>query len=807
MNRVPLTCVSQASSSKSKNVIKKTTRISIKLPQSDENTCPEFNYQDELDAVKRKASKNTENGRIPDILDDDDDVRRIAKEMEEKYGNKVSNVPKKKRKKRRDDYADIGMGYDESDSFIDNTDGYDEIIPQNVETLLGGFYINSGALEFKTGQEESDDSTDDASNSSSGSRKRSLSSEGSEDEEEKDQPSNKKIKVAPGENGMQKALKKKLFSPNKILKKKKPTNVIKKTVSELLKEKRKDLNLSTSDCRLEVNADDSEAKQSMENGKVSNSITDAIESVVKASEDNVRTAEKVVSSQANDIIAKPVTLPENLPKSIINIINSIKEKSENYTNGDKFTKEINHLLTSFERKCKFIGKPSKYKVYENLSYYLKVEKQVLIQHCNQLALKDDQNKIESLLRQLKAEIDKVMPSIVQSYERDCELVVERRNMLQQQNPEGDEKRKIGRPKRKFQWNDTTRKFLKDTATIKKRSFLNQNNSIDSWEEELTTFLKNKVIHLWPEGWMTMTALTKVCNKLFSEPNAVAPNQAGSSSRKESNKITATNTPNLPYPNISITPVVNNITPKASIPERIIDGKRYPLPHHKLLNLSKGTDDTPESSPEQHYTLEKSTYKEKKETVEYSTDKKNNNADTFFKVDYDKIKSTQPSPKPVNLDEAKLPNVSIIEIDGPTDFSNILPKTKFVPKNEAESPNSSNRILSGESSGHKKDNNRTLIINNCEVTPVRKQDEMKNNQDGDDIQKVMEHLKTLQQMSSPVKPFDGSYSNSGFSQKTSSLLQNDVNLVTTNFQDEYQKQLLNALGTLSASTSKSNYKCS
>lgn len=52
MNRVPLTCVSQASSSKSKNVIKKTTRISIKLPQSDENTCPEFNYQDELDAVK-----------------------------------------------------------------------------------------------------------------------------------------------------------------------------------------------------------------------------------------------------------------------------------------------------------------------------------------------------------------------------------------------------------------------------------------------------------------------------------------------------------------------------------------------------------------------------------------------------------------------------------------------------------------------------------------------------------------------------------------------------------------------------------
>lgn len=72
---------------------------------------------------------------------------------------------KKKRKGRKDDYADIGMGYDESDSFIDNTDGYDEIIPQNVTTLHGGFYINCGALEFKTDEEASSDNSSSSSES------------------------------------------------------------------------------------------------------------------------------------------------------------------------------------------------------------------------------------------------------------------------------------------------------------------------------------------------------------------------------------------------------------------------------------------------------------------------------------------------------------------------------------------------------------------------------------------------------------------------------------------------------------------
>lgn len=91
---------------------------------------------------------------------------------------------KKKRKGRKDDYADIGMGYDESDSFIDNTDGYDEIIPQNVTTLHGGFYINCGALEFKT---------DDEASSQISSSSSSESDE--EDEADKRKSVSRKVKI------------------------------------------------------------------------------------------------------------------------------------------------------------------------------------------------------------------------------------------------------------------------------------------------------------------------------------------------------------------------------------------------------------------------------------------------------------------------------------------------------------------------------------------------------------------------------------------------------------------------------------
>ncbi|XP_026740729.1 yemanuclein [Trichoplusia ni] len=163
-----------------KNNVNKTVRLTINLDESNESKYPELNYKELVIAEERK--KRVENGKntgLDPYSENNEDVERIARKFEQKYGGK-STYGRKGRSKH-DDFADIGAGYDENDSFIDNTHGYDEMIPPECDTLYGGFYINCGSLEFKN-VPENQSAMSDGEPGSSRRNKRRISSSSSEDE-------------------------------------------------------------------------------------------------------------------------------------------------------------------------------------------------------------------------------------------------------------------------------------------------------------------------------------------------------------------------------------------------------------------------------------------------------------------------------------------------------------------------------------------------------------------------------------------------------------------------------------------------
>ncbi|XP_042223460.1 ubinuclein-1-like isoform X3 [Homarus americanus] len=143
----------------------KSLRIMLTLAESNEKSCPEFNYRE---LVSQKLHERLGKKRLGDVIngpaldpgdpfatDEDAALKALAKQFENRYGGYTPNRKKKRRKEN--DFSTLGEGYDETDPFIDNSDAFDEVVPTHMETKHRGFYINSGELDFEMVAEESEE--------------------------------------------------------------------------------------------------------------------------------------------------------------------------------------------------------------------------------------------------------------------------------------------------------------------------------------------------------------------------------------------------------------------------------------------------------------------------------------------------------------------------------------------------------------------------------------------------------------------------------------------------------------------------
>lgn len=343
-----------------------TARFVLSLKESTDETCSEFSYTELLkkhssatNGVQKERSsddgtdkpKNDLSGPFGDE-DDPDEVAAIARQFEEKYG------PKPGTKKPVVEMIDLGEGYDENDPFIDNSEAYDELVPSTLTTRLGGFYINSGKLEFR---ELSDDSMDAFQKSTplQKKRKKQVIASDSESEKEEKTKENKKIvikmkkrKIKDGIEGEEKKRKKKKLLNGEGVEKsfKKPKKPEEKeklkkkklspTVGELLKQQTQSTATPTSVTNY-LNSDSQESNDSSQDGKPEKLFPDNVTSNSKE-DSNSREAGETKSVDPSQI----PKLPQGLPQPLIDTIEKLKEAAKHSQDGKCkfFSNDVNSML-------------------------------------------------------------------------------------------------------------------------------------------------------------------------------------------------------------------------------------------------------------------------------------------------------------------------------------------------------------------------------------------------------------------------------------------------------------------------------
>ncbi|XP_032896281.1 ubinuclein-1 isoform X2 [Amblyraja radiata] len=446
-----------------------TSRHTLPLFESSEKSCPEF-YYPELMRVRKKVVARYFGAPFNDDKreEEEEKIEPLAKKSEEKYG------PKKRRKDRIQDLIDMGYGYDETDPFIDNSEAYDELVPASLTTKLGGFYINSGTLQFRQASESDGDDDFIKDKKKTKSPKKWKLKEG-----------NEKIKKRKKDDGHEKDKKSQKsniskqagimpLNVNKEDKKKKKKYMGALGVREMLKkfEKEKEASKKQDDVMgLPMLQTLAVIPHKIDNSSINN-VSDPLLSLIGSANDGdlLHVASTVdleidldrllndssPGSPLNDFddgsdplptlqystvgqIPKQVpTLPEGLPSLLEKCIKELTraaKASEGEGKQKFFTQDINNILLNIELQSRELNSQARSGVYAHLASFLPCSKDTLVKRAKKLHMNEQtgtkwllktgqylmqDGRLKEPLQRLKEAIGRAMPNQMSKYQDDCQ---------------------------------------------------------------------------------------------------------------------------------------------------------------------------------------------------------------------------------------------------------------------------------------------------------------------------------------------------------------------------------------------------
>ncbi|XP_042293619.1 ubinuclein-1 [Sceloporus undulatus] len=527
-------------------------RIALTLFEPDHKRCPEFFYPELLKNARGKGKSSSAGEKKKDLADPFNDeekekhkVEALARKFEEKYGGK------KRRKDRVQDLIDMGYGYDESDSFIDNSEAYDELVPASLTTKYGGFYINSGTLQFRQASESEDDFIKEKKKKSP--KKRKLKEGGEKMKKKKKDDSYDKEKKSKKSKFPKTGFT--ALNASKEKKKKKYSGSL--SVKEMLKkfQKEKDAQKTRNDepklpvpCVAEAtvprevesmpdpllslfgHTSDNELLQA---ATAMDSLSDLdlerllFEYPEESRFQDMDDGSDSLGASLEQDVKQPLTLPDGLPAPLekrIEELNQAARAAEGEVKHKFFNQDMNSILLDIELQTRELSSQMRSGVYAHLASFLPFNKDTLLKRARRLYLCEQGGRLKEPLQKLKEAIGRAMPEQMAKYQDEFhahtqakfakmleeEKDKEQRDRICSDDEDDDDKggKRIMGPRKKFHWNDEIRDLLCQVVKIKLDAYDLEKNKAQSLEDYVKTFLDGEVRSLWPKGWMQSRTLFK-----------------------------------------------------------------------------------------------------------------------------------------------------------------------------------------------------------------------------------------------------------------------------------------------------------
>uniref|UniRef100_A0A4W4HNA4 Ubinuclein 2b n=1 Tax=Electrophorus electricus TaxID=8005 RepID=A0A4W4HNA4_ELEEL len=524
---------------------KATVRLSLSLSEPNEQGSTEFNYSELIQATQqpRKVPQGLTPALDPnDPFADEDRERREVEALAKKFESKYGNTGKRKKKDRMQDLIDIGYGYDETDPFIDNSEAYDELVPASLTTKLGGFYINTGTLQFRPASEsENEDKLKDGEERVI--KKRKKKQDGTLDEKKPkknrvpkqgvsalNRPEKKKRKKLMKESLSLAAMLRRFTREKEEMRKKNPPaaatapKVPRGPPNSHSVPPGNDLSMAdlTNDpavMSLLGSANESEMFQDLMCDLDFGLLDPQEPSSPGHGENGSAAAQRggPAGRLQRTGMLPPPPLPEGLPAPLGKRIEDLRAASRQFDmEGRKkfFTLDMNNILLDIELQLQEQPTEVRSAVYSHLEAFVPCNKEALLKRMKKLSLNVQDDRLKNPLLKLKLAVCSAMPEQIARYNMDCMAKVAKlhseegeKNGSEEEDEEKPGKRVMG-PRKKFVWDDKLRALLCNLVRVKLGCYEAEGQNSPSPEDYLKAFMETEVKPLWPKGWMQARMLIK-----------------------------------------------------------------------------------------------------------------------------------------------------------------------------------------------------------------------------------------------------------------------------------------------------------